>query len=62
MKIIKVDNFDREHISDILVASDVPDCCANFAVFILNKELVSAHTPVFYRAVKDDHKLYKFEP
>ncbi len=62
MKIIKVDNFDRESISDVLIATNVSDYYADVIVEMLNKILGGIHSSAFYRAVEDGYKLYEFAP
>ncbi len=62
MKIIKVDNFDRESVSNILVATNVSNYYADVIVKMLNKILGGVHSSAFYRAVEDDYKLYEFAP
>ena len=62
MKIIAVDNFDREYISDRLVAESVPPTYAEEIVEFLNSRYSGDHAQVFFKAVADDHKLFKFEP
>jgi hypothetical protein len=61
MKIICKDNYDREHVSDTLVCENVNEYYANHITKLLN-EKEGDHSPDYYRAVPDDHKLYKFEP
>ena len=62
MKIIKVDNFARDHISDTLVAENVSEWWAKSIVELLNDKYSGDHSPDYFRAVPDDHKLYEFEP
>jgi hypothetical protein len=62
MKIIKVDNFNRESISDVLIATSVSEYYADIIVRMLNKILGGTHAIAFYRAVEDDYKLYEFIP
>jgi hypothetical protein len=61
MKIIRVDNFDREDISDVLVAENVHEYYGKRLVAFLNEEFSGEHSPDYYRLVEDDHVLYKFE-
>lgn len=62
MKIIKVDNFNRETISDVLIADNVQNSYASVITEFLNKKYGGNDLPDFFRAVEDDYKLYKFEP
>ena len=63
MKVIKTDNFDREFISDTLVADNVPEFYVLFIVECLNKKFCDYDdSPDFFKAVEDNYVLYKFEP
>jgi hypothetical protein len=62
MKIIQVDNFDREIVSDILIAENVPEHFAELIVTYLNNTLSGPCSLDYYKRVPDDYKLYKFEP
>jgi len=62
MKIIKTDNFDRDCISDVLIAENVNEYYGKFITGVLNKKYSGEHSPDFYRLVQDDYKLYKWEP
>ncbi len=57
MKIILVDNFNRESISDILIAENVIN---HYAIMIVDKMNNDIHedSPYFYKAVKNEYKLY----
>ena len=61
MKIIGVDNYDRETVSDDLIAENVNPWNAKRIVDLLN-EKESEDSNWFFKAVPDDHKLFKFEP
>ena len=61
MKIIQVDNFDRDSVSDILIAESMTDYWANKIVSWLNKKFSNEDSsPLFFKAVSDDYKLYKY--
>lgn len=62
MKIICVDNFNRESRSDSLVAENINAYYAKFIVEKLNENLSGDQSPNFYRVVTDNYKLYTFEP
>ncbi len=62
MKIIRKDNFDRENISDSLVAENVGDYYGNFIVKKLNERFSGDRSPDYFMLVENDHKLYIFEP
>ena len=62
MKIIQVDNFDREAYSDTLIAENVHSYYGPFIVDYLNQKCSGDNSPDYYRLVDDDHKLYVFEP
>ncbi len=58
MKIIAVDNYDRESVSDILVCENVHEYYGKRIVEKFNTE----SSDRFLRLVPDSGKLYKFEP
>lgn len=62
MKIIKVDNFDRENVSDTLVAENVNDFFGKLFVDLLNDKFSGGTSPDYFKLAPDDYKLYKFEP
>jgi len=62
MKIIKVDNFDREDISDELIAENVPDYYVKCIVEELNQKFGGSTSPDYFMGKPDDYKLYTFEP
>ena len=62
MKIIGMDNFNREHISDILIAENVSDYWAQRIVKHLNEKYDGEHSPHFFKTITDHEKPYKFEP
>lgn len=62
MKIICVDNFGKETVSDTLIAENVNKHYAVFIVNKLNEKFSGNYAQSYYRLVRDDHKLYKFEP
>jgi hypothetical protein len=61
MKIICVDNFCRDSVSDFPVAENVHSHIGQRIVDLLNKE-EGEQSPNFFKLVPDDHVLYKFEP
>ena len=61
MKIICVDNFGRDFVSDQLIAENVNPYVGAKMVTLLNKA-EGSNSPNFYRCVDDDYKLRKFEP
>ena len=62
MKIIKVDNFNREFVSDDLIAKELTEHYADLIVDFLNARYTSHSSSIFYKAVDDAHKLYQFKP
>lgn len=62
MKIIQTDNFDRESVSDVLVAENVHNFYAAKITEFLNGVYGGDNSPFYFCAVEDDHKLYVFEP
>lgn len=61
MKIIAIDNFARQTVSDIVVATNVNEYYANLIVKLLNDH-EGDNSPWYYKAVPDDYRLYVFEP
>lgn len=62
MKIINVDNFDRESVDDKLVCENINEYYGEYIVDWLNEKFSGNHSSDFYRLVEDDHKLYVWEP
>jgi len=61
MKIISVDNFDRETIDDELVCENVNEQYGKVITDALNDRFSGVDGIVFFKLVEDDHTLYKFE-
>jgi hypothetical protein len=61
MKIIAVDNFDREERDDELICENVSEHYAKLIVDFLNDKHSGEHANEYYMSVKDDHVLYKFD-
>jgi len=61
MKIIAVDNFDREAVSDTLVATGLNKYYGELFIRCLLGRM-HEHDETYYRLVEDDHELYVFEP
>jgi len=59
MKIICVDNFNRESITDDLVCTNVSEYYGEYIVDFLNKKFGGDNSFNFYRLVNDDYKLWK---
>lgn len=62
MKIVSKDNFNREHISEVLIAENVLRYYANYIVEALNKRYSGDYADTFFVATPDSYKLYKFNP
>ena len=62
MKIIAIDNFDRETVSDVLVAESLFEFMGGLITAYLNDACSGSTAPSFYRLVDDDYKLYVFSP
>lgn len=58
MKIICIDNYNRDHISDSVVAENVKEDDAKLIERLLNNYFPIDHED-YYKAVKDDYRLYK---
>ena len=59
MKIIKVDNYDRETVSDVLIAENINSHWGGRIIKFLNDKYDS---PDFFRLTEDDYKLYEWKP
>lgn len=63
MKLVAVDNYDRETVSDILVAENVHSSFGNRIVELwTNNMLANQSEESFLKLVPDDYKLYEFKP
>lgn len=62
MKIIQIDNFNRDYISDVLVAENLSQYYGKMILGLLIKYNTSESSPHYYRLVEDDYKLFVFEP
>ena len=63
MKIVRTDNFAREHISERLVAENIQNKEeAEVMIGALIDKLTSHSGPNWYKLVDDDYKLHEFEP
>lgn len=61
MKIICVDNYDREMYDDILIAENVDERWGNHIVELLNNDYRKSNGD-YFKFVENDYKLFKFEP
>lgn len=61
MKIIAVDNFDRESISDQLIQTDLTEKEAQVRVSKMNSE-AGDYAPWYYKVVSDNYSLYVYSP
>lgn len=59
MKIIGMDNLNRDNVNDILICENIQVSYINSIIKILNDK-IDNHHGYYYKAVKDDYKLYKF--
>lgn len=59
MKVIAVDNLDRDTVPDRLIASNLSPAEADRVVSNLNEQ---KDPDWFYKSVPDDHILYAFHP
>ena len=62
MKIISINNFGKESVSDIVIAEKVHGYYVEFITTELNRVFGRDKSPDFFRAVEDDYKLYTFKP
>lgn len=59
MKIIQVDNFDRETVAEVLVAENIQSQeHADVMLAALRTKCFTLYGSAWYRIVPDDHKLW----
>ncbi|QJI52425.1 hypothetical protein [Psychrobacillus phage Perkons] len=61
MKVICVDNYDRDTHDDKLVCENVNEFYAKKITDFLNEKFSGDSSDDYFKAVDDDHKLYKYE-
>lgn len=61
MKIIKVDNFDRDFATDVLIAESIHPSYVQTIVQSLNDRFGGTHSQEYFQSVSDDYKLIIFE-
>lgn len=61
MKIICVDNLNRETYDDKLVCENIDKFYGEIVVKSLNDKLSGEYSSSYFRLVEDDYKLYKYE-
>jgi hypothetical protein len=62
MKIIGVDNFNMDNVSDQLIAEHVNEFYGNAIIEFLNKKYVGDNSSIYFKLVEDNYKLYVWEP
>ena len=62
MKIIGVDNFGRESVSDSVVAENISEYYGKAITDFLIEEFSGDGSPDYFRLVADDYELYEFKP
>jgi hypothetical protein len=60
MKIIAVDNFNRETHDDKLICENIDIYYAKLIVRLLN-DSYGESSDTFFKVVENDHKLYRYE-
>lgn len=61
-KIIGVDNFDRDNVSDILLCENMTESWANEICKLVNDKHSNDNASRFYKVVPMSHVLYVWEP
>ena len=62
MKIICIDNFDNEAVSDGLIATGLDQYMGKQIVVFLNEKFSGDYAPNYFKLVDDDYELFTFEP
>lgn len=62
MKIVKIDNFDRDHIDDVVIAENVSEYYAKVIVAHLNQKFSGDNSQDYFVVKPDDYKPRKFTP
>ncbi len=62
MKIIQVDNFARENVSEQLIAENVSEYWSARIVMLLNDKYSGKDASFYCQAMTDDYKLFIYEP
>jgi uncharacterized protein YegJ (DUF2314 family) len=62
MKIISVDNFNRDDVSDKLICENINEYYGKHTVDFLNGKFSGSDSDDFYKLVEDDYKLFIWEP
>ena len=60
-KVIAIDNYDRESVSDQLIKDNLSETNANILASKMNSEVDDDH-PWYYKAIPEGVKLYQFNP
>lgn len=59
MKVIAIDNFGRDYVSDVLIGENLSELDANLLASDKNQEYGdSDNAPYYYKVVEDDYKLH----
>ena len=61
MKIIRVDNFERTIVDDVLVCENINEYYGMFVVEFLNKKFSGDFDPDYFELVEDNRMLYAFK-
>lgn len=63
MKIVRVDNFNRDHMPDLGINLGCMDSdAANAIAKVLNEHLSGVEHPYYYRVMADSYKLNEGDP
>ena len=62
MKIIRTDNFDRESVSEYVVAENLSPFWGETILRVMIENLTSDNEPDWFKLVEDDYQLYEFDP
>ena len=62
MKILRVDNFGRESVSDSVIAENVSEYYGRVIIDFLIEKFEGNNSSDYFKLVADDYKLYEFKP
>lgn len=62
MKIVCIDNFNRDEVDDVLICENIDKHYGLMIVAYLNERLSGNESPIYFKLENDDYELYIFKP